>query len=105
MENRDVLLYHLRPRSMKPYMVLLGVAVVGVVGVGLANYAEPEIVENYPPVIFEEPVIEQVDVLDEAQEALDKANALLDEEETRLLAERAIIDQRLEQIIEKRTSF
>lgn len=92
---------------MKPYMVLLGVGIVGIVGIGLANYTEPEIVENttYQPVLIEEPVIEEVDVLDEAQEALDRANLLLDEEEAKLLEERAVIDQRLEQIIEKRTSF
>ena len=91
---------------MKPILVLLG---VGIVGAGLyffVTYGSTTEVEN-PTVeeVEQVEVIEEVDVLDEAQQALDKANALLDVEEERLLKEREEIDLRLEEIIKKRTSF
>lgn len=91
---------------MKPLVVLLGASIVGgslyfiTIFGATVEVDKPKVEE-----VQEQVILEAVDVLDVAQEALDKANALLDEEETRLLEERAVIDQRLEIIIKKRTSF
>ena len=88
---------------------ILIVAVIAVVGVGLFSTVgkevtyEREVVAETATTTVEQ--IDAIDVLDEAQQALDKANALLDEEEARLLEERGVIDARLEEIVKKRTSF
>ena len=92
---------------MKTILVLI--ALIGLVVFGGITYFEslnePTLVENTISEEVVEEVVEETDVLIVAQEALDKANLLLDEEEAKLLEERAIIDSRLELIVEKRTSF
>ena len=55
------------------------------------------------PIVVEEEV--ETDVVEEAQRELERINAGLDAEETRLLEERDKIDARLEKIIETRQSF
>lgn len=87
---------------------ILIVAVGAVVGVGLVLTVgkevtyEKEVVNETTTTTVE---VDAIDVLEEAQQALDKANLLLDEEEARLLEQRGIIDARLEEIVKKRTSF
>lgn len=100
---------------------ILALAVVAIVGVGLFSTVGKEVTYT-SEVVREvatttvEQAVDPIDVLDEAQEALDKANQLLDEEEARLLAERdelessyqaqrQALDARLEEIVKKRSSF
>jgi len=52
-----------------------------------------------------EEVVEELDVVEEAQKELERINAELDAEESRLLQEREAIDTRLEQIRETRVFF
>lgn len=95
---------------MNNYKVLLGLVALLVVG-GIAVYSGQSNVTEYErqitatSTVESAEAVEPADPLDEAQEALDRANKLLDEEEARLLEQRAVIDARLEEIVKKRSAF
>lgn len=91
---------------------IAGLLVLAVVGGTAVYLGQQEAIVPYTKEYKEDsatstvPIVEvAIDPLDEAQEALDRANKLLDEEEAKLLEQRNYIDARLEEIVKKRSAF
>lgn len=81
--------------------ILLGVAVYGI----SMDVPSEIFVKNEREVVEEVEVEEELDIIEESQKELERINAELDAEESRLIEERNEIDVRLEKIIETRKSF
>lgn len=84
----------------------LAFAIIIAGGMWLAVMLNPTEETYERPITEEVPVVvEEIDIVDKARQDLERINNELDFEETRLLEERAQIDARLEEIRETRVSF